>query len=116
MYRDKISIENNTADEIVLLVNDWKQEIEMARSVMLGGDGVYDEFFLSPGAFARLFYLTDRLLDTELGRNAETASNGCVGKLLGVRCRSPIFERDATRDLEGLADFQLEYRIVEDGA
>jgi len=116
MYRDKISIENNTADEIVLLVNDWKQELEITRSVMLGGDGVYDEFFLTPGAFTRLFAIADRLLDTELGKNGETSVNGCAGKLLGVRCRSPIFERAAIRDLEGLADFQLEYRIVGDGA
>lgn len=116
MLRDKISLENNTAEEIVHRMNDWQKEIELTRSVMLGGDGVYDEFFMTPGAFTRLYAVADQLLDTHLGRNAETTDASCVGKLFGIPCRSPIFERPDRRDLEGLADFQLEYRIIGDGA
>ena len=111
MYRDKISIVNNTSAEAVQIITQWVQELDVARGVMMDEDGMYEEFFLSPGAYTRLYGVASQIPDTQFVKGLGGNDPDHVGLLMGISCRSPVFVRSDKRDLEGLADYQIEYRI-----
>ena len=111
MYRDKISIANNTSAEAVQIITQWVQELDVSRGVMMDEEGMYEEFFLSPGAYTRLYGVVDQLPHTEFVKGLGGNGPDHVGFLVGIPCRSPVFVRSYKRDLEGLADYQIEYRI-----
>tara|TARA_B100000700_G_scaffold88627_1_gene99986 strand:- start:104842 stop:105180 length:339 start_codon:yes stop_codon:yes gene_type:complete len=86
----------------------WLDDTLLSRDFLVE-EGDAEEFFMTPGAYLRI----SNLVKPVEGSDTPSPSGGTIiGTLCGVRVRSPLFVRSELRDLEGLADMQLEYRII----
>lgn len=110
VYRQRISIAHLPAHEIPPKLNALRADIETARDMILE-DEMREEVFMTPSVFLRVQPIFTQLEDTNL--SPRKRDGDIVGRMFNVTCRSPAYSRRDRQDLEGLADGQLEYRIVE---
>ena len=107
--RYKISFSNDTTKQAVQRLNMLLEDIKITRE-FVSADQFREEIFLSPGAYCKLVNAEGLPEGTELKKEDEDF----VGKIGDIPARSPMFVHPHYRDLEGLGDMQLEYRVIGD--
>lgn len=108
-HRTKISFEHDTEKQAIQRLNMFLEDISVSRDFVLS-DQFREEVFISPGAFCKLVNAQGLPENTHLCKGRGSS----VGNLGGIPARSPVFSHPHYRDLEGLAEMQIEYRIIGD--
>lgn len=113
MHRTKISLYGKTAHESVEMLKGWRSDCMLLKDTLAAS--LEDcTFFLTPGAYTRIFGVQHLLEGTNLRPNFEEGEDKRrVGTMFGIQAHSPIFLKDGLRDLQGLSDFQIEFRVME---